>query len=93
TGIGATITSLCSLGLYYSLPIPMIISHRGSPGEKVGAQVPMSIAAKPLLETIGVPTFTFNDPNQVVQVGQLVSHAHMAQRPVAALLDFNFWQQ
>lgn len=91
TGVGTILSTLSSLGLFYSLPITMVISHRGSPGEKIGAQVPMGIAAQPLLETIGIPTFSFNDRNQVAQVGQLVSHAQVAQRPIAALLDFNFW--
>ena len=92
TGIGTTISSLCSLGLYYNLPITMVISHRGSPGEKIGAQVPMGNAVRPLLETIGVPTYNFSDGSQVEQVGQLVSYAQVAQKPVAALLDFNFWR-
>lgn len=91
TGVGTILSTLGSLGLFYSLPITMIISHRGSPGEKIGAQLPMGIAAKPLLETMGIPTFSFSDGSQVAQVAQLVTHAQVAQRPVAALLDFNFW--
>ena len=91
TGVGTLITSLCSLGLYYQLPILMVISHRGSPGEKISAQVPMSIATKPVLETIGVPTFGFSDSAEIPHVGQLIGYAQTAQRPVAALLDFNFW--
>lgn len=93
TGVGTILSTLGSLGLLYSLPITMIISHRGSPGEKIGAQLPMGIAAKSLLETMGVPTFSFSDSSQVGQVAQLVTHAQVAQRPVAALLDFNFWGQ
>ena len=91
TGVGTIITSLCSLGLYFNLPIVMIISHRGSPGEKIGAQVPMSIATKPVLETIGIPTFQFSDSAEIPRITQLIHYAQTAQRPVAALLDFNFW--
>ena len=93
TGIGTMISSLCSLGLYYSLPITMIISHRGSPGEPVGAQVPMGQAAKPLLETIGVPVYNFDDSRQVSKVANLVNYAQTSQRPIAALLDFDFWKE
>lgn len=92
TGVGTCITSLFSLVLYYQLPIMMIISHRGSPGEKVGAQVPMGHAVKPLLETMGIPTFSFSDKADVKQVGQLVGYAQVAQRPIAAVLDFNFFE-
>ncbi len=91
TGVGTLLTSLCSLGLLYSLPITMIVSHRGSPGEKISAQVPMGVAVRPLLETINIPTFTFSDRQDVQKVGKLVQHAQVAQRPVAALLDFDFW--
>jgi sulfopyruvate decarboxylase subunit alpha len=92
TGIGTLITSLCSLGLHYHLPIPMIISHRGSPGEPIGAQVPMGNAAKPLLDTIGIPTFMYSHRRAIPEVASLVQYAQVAQRPVAALLDFNFWR-
>ncbi len=92
TGVGTTMTSLCSLGLYFQLPITMIISHRGSPGEPVGAQVPMGNTVRPLLETIGVPAFNFSDGSQVDRVGDLVKYAQTSQRPVAALLDFYFWR-
>ena len=91
TGVGTLLTSLCSLGLYFQLPITMIISHRGSPGEKIGAQVPMGNAVRPLLETVGIPTFNFSDGAEVARVGELVQYAQVAQRPVAALLDFHFW--
>ena len=91
TGVGTLVTSLCSLGLFYQLPILMVISHRGSPGEPISAQVPMSIATRPVLETIGVPTFEFSDAAEIPKVGQLLGYAQTAQRPVAALLDFNFW--
>lgn len=91
TGVGTLITSLCSLGLYYQLPILMLISHRGSPGEPISAQVPMSIATRPVLETIGIPTFEFSNSSEIPRVGQLIGYAQTAQRPIAALLDFNFW--
>jgi len=92
TGIGTILSSMGSLGLYYQLPITMIVSHRGSPGEPIGAQLPMGMAAKSLLETMGVPTFGFSDNADVHRVTELVSYARTAQRPVAALLDFDFWR-
>ena len=93
TGLGTIVTSLFSLGLFYNLPITMIISHRGTPGEKIGTQVPMSNAVKPLLDVMGIPYFPFSDGADVAKVGRLVQHAQVAQRPVAALLDFDFWEK
>ena len=91
TGVGTLITSLFSLALFYNLPITMIVSHRGTPGEKIGTQVPMSNAVKPLLDVVGVPYFSFSHRREIAKVGRLVTHAQVAQRPVAALLDFDFW--
>ncbi len=91
TGLGTIVTSLYSLGLFYNLPITMIVSHRGSPGEKIGTQIPMGRASRPLMELMGIPTFNFSDGADVAKVGRLVSHAKAAQKPVVGLLDFDFW--
>lgn len=91
TGVGTLITSLCSLGIYFRIPVTMLISHRGSPGEPIGAQVPMGTAVEQLLATISVPTFRFSDPSETVNVGKLVPFASVAEGPVAAILDFDFW--
>lgn len=91
TGVGTLITSLCSLGAYYRVPITMLISHRGSPGEPIGAQVPMGTAVETLLATINIPTFRFSDPADAAKVGKLVPFASVAEGPVAAILDFDFW--
>ena len=91
TGVGTLITSLCSLGNYFRLPVTMLISHRGSPGEPIGAQVPMGTAVEQLLATINIPTYKFSDPADVGKVGKLVPFASVAEGPVAAILDFDFW--
>ena len=91
TGVGTLITSLCSLGNYFRLPITMVISHRGSPGESIGAQVPMGTAVELLLATINIPTYRFSDPDDCAKVGKLVPFASVAEGPVAAILDFDFW--
>lgn len=91
TGVGTLITSLCSLGLYYRLPFLMVISHRGSPGEPIGAQVPMGTAVETLLQTINIPTYMFSDPSDTKKVGQLVPFTDVAESPVAAILDYDFW--
>ncbi|MBX2824459.1 MAG: sulfopyruvate decarboxylase subunit alpha [Gammaproteobacteria bacterium] len=91
TGVGTIITSLCSLALYYRLPLTMVISHRGSPGEPIGAQVPMGTTVERLLSTLNIPTHMFSDPAEVDKVGKLVEFSNVAEGPVAAILDFDFW--
>ncbi len=93
SGIGNSVNALASLTQLYHLPLLLLCTHRGSPGERIGAQVPMGIAVKGVLEAIGIPCFTFNDRSQTEQVGGLVAYSQMAQRPVAALLGFDFWRE
>ena len=92
TGVGTLLTSLCSLGIYFRVPVTMIISHRGSAGEPIGAQVPMGTAVERLLETINIPTYRFSDPKDTDKVGKLVPFASVAEGPVAAILDYDFWE-
>jgi len=82
TGVGTLITSLCS---------PMIISHRGSPGEPIGAQVPMGTTCETYLQTLNIPTYRYSDAADIKKIGQLVPFASVAEGPVAAILDFDFW--
>ena len=91
TGVGTLLTSLNSLGNYYRLPIPMLISHRGAPGEPIGAQVPMGTTVERLLLTLNIPTFHFSDPADIPKVADLVRFARTAEGPVAAILDYDFW--
>jgi sulfopyruvate decarboxylase TPP-binding subunit len=69
----------------------MIVSHRGAPGEAIGAQVPMGTAVEHLLAAINIPTYKFSDPADAGKVGKLVPFAAVAEGPVAAILDFDFW--
>ena len=69
----------------------MVISHRGSPGEPIGAQVPMGTAVETLLQTINIPTYMFSNPTDTNKVGQLVPFTDVAEGPVAAILDYDFW--
>lgn len=91
TGVGTLLTSLCSLGIYFRIPVTMIISHRGSPGEPIGAQVPMGTTVERLLETLNIPTHRYSDPAEADRVGKLVKFAPVAEGPVAAILDYDFW--
>jgi len=91
TGVGTLITSLCSLANYYRLPITLLISHRGSPGEPIGAQVPMGTTVERLLATLNIPTFHYSSIDDVQKVAKLVPFASVAEGPVAAILDFDFF--
>lgn len=93
SGIGNSVNALAALTQLYHMPLLLICTHRGSPGERIGAQVPMGIAVKGVLDAVNIPCFSFGHPSQVEEVGGLVEYTQVAQRPVAALLSFGFWRK
>jgi sulfopyruvate decarboxylase subunit alpha len=87
SGLGNAINAIASLVLPYGLGIPIVISMRGTIGERNPAQVPMGRATAPLLAALGIQAFTARDP---AQVGTIASGlVAMAQAGVtsAMLLD------
>ena len=92
TAIGVTINALATLIQYYRMPLPMLISYRGEVGEPVACQVEMAVHTKALLNQLLIPTFHFHQPDDVNELPQILSHCFMARKPVAVLMDANFWK-
>ncbi len=92
SGLGNSVNALCSLTQLYQLPLLILMTHRGTVGEAITAQTQMGTVVGQVLEAINVPAFSFSSGADVEKVADLVDYARVAQRPVAALLDFYFWQ-
>lgn len=54
TGLGNSVTALKSLIELYSIPLVLIVSHRGQEGEAISGQVPMGKATEGLLDSLGI---------------------------------------
>jgi sulfopyruvate decarboxylase subunit alpha len=92
SGLGNCINALVSLDLLYDIPVVLIISHRGTAGEKIAAQVPMGMATVPLLEAIGIEYFCPNPEEGEREVAHAATKAFAERRPVAVLLNLDFWR-
>ncbi|MDP3066640.1 MAG: sulfopyruvate decarboxylase subunit alpha, partial [Methanobacteriaceae archaeon] len=57
SGLGNSVNVLASLYQLYQIPILMIMSHRGTKGEFMPAQVPMGQATPRLLDALDMPYF------------------------------------
>jgi len=92
SGLGNSINALASLDQLYGLPLLMIISHRGSSGEKISGQIPMGRLTAPLLDALGIPSWT----PRPQQARSFVAHAAAAAWErgtlAAVLLDLDFWK-
>ncbi len=54
SGLGNTLNAIGSLLIPYQIPVMLIVSMRGDPGEWNAAQVPMGRAVVPVLDALGI---------------------------------------
>jgi sulfopyruvate decarboxylase alpha subunit len=70
SGLGNSLNALGSLVLPYGLGVPLIVSMRGTLGERNPSQVPMGRATGALLAALGIQAFTVSHPDQVRHVAR-----------------------
>jgi sulfopyruvate decarboxylase subunit alpha len=92
SGLGNCINALVSLDLLYDIPVLLVISHRGTAGEKIAAQVPMGTATVPLLDAIGIEHSCPTPEEGEREVTKAARKAFTERRPVAVLLNLDYWR-
>ncbi len=92
SGLGNSINALASLDLLYEIPLLMIISHRGCEGEPMVGQMPMGRLTARLLNTMEIAFFSPTPSEAEETVECAWSVAAKNRRPVAVLLDLQFWR-
>jgi sulfopyruvate decarboxylase alpha subunit len=87
SGVGNTLNALGSLLLAYQIPVVMVVSMRGDPGEWNWAQVPMGRAVAPVLDAFGVQHLSIDRGDEARDtVLALAKLAFGTRVPVACLL-------
>ena len=92
SGLGNSVNALKSLIQLFQIPVVMLMSYRGSPGEPVPAQVPMGFMVPELLKLMQIPMLNCHQPSDLDDIGSLVEHARVAESPVAILIDFQLME-
>ncbi len=64
SGLGNALNALASFILPYGLGVPLVISMRGTLGERNPAQIPMGRATAPVLAALGIQAFALTSPQQ-----------------------------
>ena len=94
SGLGNSVNVLASLNKLYNFPILMIISHRGTFGEGVYGQIPMSKATTKVLDSLDITYHKIEDPNQSEQIVEKAWNlAKISEEPIALLFDINYWNR
>ncbi|MBE3561829.1 MAG: sulfopyruvate decarboxylase [Ktedonobacteraceae bacterium] len=87
-GFLAAINPIVSLALLYKIPLLMLISHRGSFGEKDTWQTQGGLLTEPILRALNIPVWHLTNPQEVqrrIKDAQTLAHASL--HPVAILLS------
>ena len=93
SGIGNSINALASLTMLYRMPLVLVLSHRGTEGEKISAQVPMGRYTRGLLSGIGVKVYRLGKAGDLNRVRDLAAAAFRQGKVIAFLLPFSFWKE
>ena len=89
TGIGNSVNAIVSLIQLYQLPMVFLISYRGTPGEKVGAQGGMAKVTKDILKVLTIPILQCSSEKDLDNIFTFTNHAKIIESPVAILCDFD----
>lgn len=86
-GFLAAINPIVSLALLYKIPLLMLISQRGSWGEKDTWQTQGGLATEPILQALRIPTWHLSKASEVQRrIRDAQTLAHSSLHPVAILL-------
>ena len=86
-GFLASINGIVSCAQLYRIPLLMLISHRGTFGERDPWQTEGGLVTEALLEALRIPCIPLTTPDHVARrIAQAQALAHSASRPVALLL-------
>jgi sulfopyruvate decarboxylase subunit alpha len=92
SGLGNSVNVLASLYKLYKFPILMIISHRGTEGEFMSAQVPMGKYTPGILDSMEIAYFTPKTPEEALKlIPESWILAEKAGSPLGILFEITFW--
>lgn len=92
SGLGNSVNVLASLYELYKIPILMVMSHRGTEGEFMSAQIPMGQATPKILDSLDLPYFKPETPEEALEeIKEAWNIAESKGTPVGILLEITFW--
>jgi sulfopyruvate decarboxylase subunit alpha len=92
SGLGNSVNALASLFELYKLPILIIMSHRGTEGEFMSAQIPMGNATPKVLDALQIQYFIPKTPEEALNlIPKAWNIAETNGTPVGILLSIKFW--
>jgi sulfopyruvate decarboxylase subunit alpha len=91
SGLGNCVNALASLTCLYRLPLFLLMSYRGGPGEPIAAQVPMGQAAPGVLEALTIPYMLVETSADLDTLASFMSQTYANSAVGAAFLSRELW--
>lgn len=92
SGLGNSINAIKSLLELYEVPIAIMMSHRGSEGEKIKAQIPMGKLTPTLLELLDFKVYEIGNPKHMPKIREALSTYMKDKKSVGILLKKPLWE-
>jgi len=93
SGLGNAVNALASLSNLYRIPLVMLLSHRGTSGERIIAQKPMGEFAPVLLKALGIDTCEISSPGELSQNIERVEANWGNNKSTALRLPISYWSE
>lgn len=93
SGFGNSVNALLSLTSLYRLPLFLLMSHRGGPGESIVAQKPMGAAVPQLLDALHIPCMRVETPPGLEALEPFIVQTYQHNSIQAALLSRELWHE
>ncbi len=93
SGLGNSINALLSLTRLYRMPLFVLMSHRGGPGEQIEAQKPMGRAVPGILDTIEIPCRFMKTGGDLDALTSFIGSTFEGDAVQAAMLSRELWNE
>lgn len=87
SGLGNSINALASLNLVYRIPVLLLASFRGGPGEEFYHKLYIGLSVRPILSSLGIPCYELESASYATSVIPNAFHqAKNSDIPVTVLI-------
>ena len=93
SGLGNSINAMMSLTHLYKLPLFILMSHRGGPGEKIAAQLPMGKKSVLLLNALDIDFCTLTKISDIEKLRLFIRKTFDNDSICAAFLSQELWHE
>ena len=91
SGLGNSINAIKSLLELYEIPVIFMMSHRGTEGEKISAQIPMGKVLLDLLDCIGIESLIIDSHSKIINMEKAIKKSKETSKSIALILERTLW--